>query len=103
MRDEVIYHPNALFRRFPNLNRNFWDIRVQGSKGFLNTQWDADHVLKLAVNASHVAAVVIKFGEKPTGKRWKRVKKYAWEAIKYYGCYKVGFFVSYNIINHNRL
>ena len=102
-RDEVIYHPNQLFKRFPNLNRSFWDIRVQNPPGFLNTEWDADHVLKATVSSLHVAAVVIKIGDLkdyPKKDRWKKV---AFDMVKYYGAYKAGFFLSWNVTHGNKL
>lgn len=97
-RDEVLYHPNQLFKQYPNLNRRFWDIRVQDKPGFLNTEWDADHVLKGAIASLHVAAVVFKIGERK--QNWK---KYLFDAVKYYGSYKLGFFLSYNLTHKNSL
>ena len=96
-RDEVQYHPNQLFKQMPNLNRRFWDIRVQDEPTFLNTEWDADHVLKFAVNGLHVAAICFKIGEK---KKWYL---YLVDAVKYYGSYKLGFFLGYNVTHRNRL
>jgi len=96
-REQVIHHPNQLFKQFPNLNRNFWDIRVQGKKGFLNMQWDADHTLKATSAGLFVAAIAIKTGEK---KRWYW---YIWDGVKYYLSYKAGFFLAYNVTLKNKL
>lgn len=96
-RDEVIYHPNQLFKQMPNLNRRFWDVRVQDAPGFLNTEWDADHVLKFAVNGLHVAAICFKIGDK---KKWYL---YLVDAVKYYASYKVGFYLGYNVTHGNKL
>lgn len=62
-RDQVLYHPNQLFARYPNLKGSFWDIRQQGEPGFLNMEWDADHLLKGLVVFSHLTAVAIKIGD----------------------------------------
>lgn len=98
-RDVVIYHPNQLFKQYPNLNRKFWDIRVQDKPGLLNTEWDADHVLKSITVASHIAAVSIKLG---SGEKIK-LKAIARSLILNYAAYKAGFFLSYNILNKNKL
>ena len=46
--EEVVYHPNALFRRYPGLNRNFWDCRKWH-------RWNANHLLKtIAVSYTHL-------------------------------------------------
>ena len=89
-REEVLYHPNALFRNHPKLNRSFWDIRKY-------KRWNANHLLKTIVSGSHTAAIVIKIGG---GK--KNWKQYAVDAFKYYGSYKLGFFVSYNLTHKNK-
>jgi hypothetical protein len=96
-REEVLYHPNALFINHPNLNRRFWDNRIQSPCGFLNMEWNADHLLKSIVTTSHIAAIVIKIGGEK--KNWKQ---YAVDAVKYYGSYKLGFFVSYNLTHKNK-
>lgn len=96
-REEVLYHPNQLFEQFPGLNRRFWDIRVQDDPGFLNTEWDADHVLEMGSKAMMVAAVTFKLGQK---QKWYW---YLWDAVKYMSAYKLGEFSSYNLIHKNKL
>jgi hypothetical protein len=96
-REEVIQHPNQLFKQYPNLNRNFWDIRVQNPPGFMNTEWDADHVLKGSTATLFVTSVIIKKGEK---KKWYY---YLSDGIKYYLSYKAGFFTAYNLTLKNKL
>ena len=96
-RDVVIYHPNQLFEQFPNLNENFWDNRVQNKPGFLNMEWNADHVFKSASKLFFVTAVVLKVGDK---KKWYW---YLWDGVKYFAAYHIGFFTSYNLINKNKL
>jgi len=96
-REEVINHPNQLFRRYPNLNRKFWDNRVQSEPGFLNMEWNADHVLKGSTVLFFTAAVTFKLGEK---------KKWYWfivDGVKYFLSYHAGFFISHNIQNQNKL
>jgi hypothetical protein len=89
-REEVLYHPNALFKNHPNLNRSFWDNRQW-------KRWNANHLLKSIVATSHTAAIVIKIGGEK--KNWKQ---YAVDAVKYYGSYKLGFFISYNLTHKNK-
>jgi hypothetical protein len=81
--------------RHPHLNRNFWDNNVQGEKGFLNMEWNADHVLKAATATFFVAAVTFKTGEK---KKWYL---YFIDGVKSYLVYKAGFFVSYHLQEKN--
>jgi hypothetical protein len=102
-RDEVQYHPNQLFKQMPNLNRSFWDIRVQDPPGFLNMEWDADHLLKFSVNSLHVTAIVIKIGDLKTYPKKDRWKKVLFDGFKYYLSYKAGFFLAYNITHKNKL
>ena len=88
-REEVLYHPNALFRRYPDLNRSFWDSRQW-------KRWNANHLLKTITASAHTAAIVLHIGEK---KNWKH---YALDAFKYYSSYKLGFFISYNLQHKNK-
>jgi hypothetical protein len=97
LRDEVNYHPKAFMERHPNLNPTFWDNRVQGKKGLLNMEWNADHVLKGATVLFFTAAVTLKIGEK---KKWYY---YFIDAAKYYLSYHAGFFLSYNLQEKNKL
>jgi len=102
-RDEVQYHTKQLFKRFPNLNRTFWDIREENPPGFLNMEWDADHVLKFTTMGSHVAAVIVKKGDLKQYKGWDKVWKILFDIFKYYGAYKTGFFLAYNVTHGNKL
>lgn len=97
VREHVISHPNQLFRQYPNLNRAFWDIRVQNPPTFFNTEIDADHVLKGTTVLLFVGAVTFKIGEK---------KKWYWyivDGVKYFVSYHVGFALSYNLQMKNKL
>lgn len=96
-REVVIHHPNQLFAQYPNLPRKFWDNRVQSEPGFLNMEWNADHVLKGTTVLCFTAAVTLKIGEK---KKWYW---YVIDGVKYYLCYHLGFFLSYNVQNKNKL
>ena len=87
-REQVLYHPNALFKQFPGLNHKFWDIR-QGHR------WDANHYLKAGVASLFTAAIVFRIGDR---KKWYW---YFWDGFKYYLPYKLGFFISYNLIFKN--
>lgn len=96
-REEILYHPKQLFNRYPNLNRNFWDIRTLNEPGFLNTEWDGDHVFELGSKSMMIAAVVFKVGEK---KKWYW---YLWDGFMYGLTFKAGEFSSYNLIHKNKL
>ena len=102
-RDEVQYHPNQLFNQFPNLNRNVWDIRVQNKPGFLNTEWDADHVLRATTTALHVAAFAVKVGDYRKLHKKHRWKKLLFDAGTQYLAYKAGHFLAWNITHKNKL
>jgi len=96
-REVVINHPPQLFAQYPNLNRKFWDNRVQSEPGLLNMEWNADHILKGTTVLLFTAAVTFKLGDK---------KKWYWylvDGVKYYLAYHAGFFISYNLQNHNKL
>lgn len=97
LREEVIQHPKAFMLRHPNLNPTFWDNRVQGEKGLLNMEWNADHVLKGTTAMLFTAAVTFKLGDK---KKWYY---YLADGIKSYMAYKAGFFISYHIQEKNKL
>lgn len=96
-RDEVIYHPNALFKHFPNLPKKFWDNRIQSKPGFLHMEWNADHVLKATTNLCHLTAICFKIGER------KKFKYYLFDMLKYYISYQTGFFLSYNLTHKNKI
>lgn len=101
-REEVLYHPKELFEQFPNLNRNFWDNRInRGSRG-ISIFRDANHLFKFIVTGTQTASVVIKIGdwkEFPKKDRWKKLLV---DIFKYYGAYKLGFYFSYNITHGNK-
>lgn len=97
-REEIIQHPKKFMEAHPGWNVPFWDNRHQGNKGILNMEWNADHVLKGGITSLHVIAIVFKIGG---GKQnWK---KYLFDAGKFYGSYKAGFFLAYNITHKNKL
>jgi len=102
-REEVLYHPKALFERFPNLNHNFWDNRInRGSRG-ISIFRDANHLLKFIVVGTQTTSIVIKVGdwkEYPKKDRWKKLLI---DLVKYYGAYKLGFVMSYNVTHQNDL
>jgi hypothetical protein len=99
-REEVLYHPNALFRRFPNLNRNFWDNRISWQR---NTILDANHVLKATTTTMRLTAICIKIGGWKDLKKQDRWKKILFDIVKYYASYQLGFFLSYNLTHNNQL
>jgi hypothetical protein len=101
-REEVLYHPKELFEQFPNLNRNFWDNRInRGSRG-ISILRDANHLLKFVVTGTQTASVVIKVSDWKDFSKKNRWKKLVFDLLKYYGSYKVGFYFSYNITHGNK-
>lgn len=97
-REEIINHPNQLIRRYPNMDgKAFWDNRIQKEPGFLNMEWNGDHVFKGATVILFTAAVTFKLGEK---KKWYW---YLLDGAKYFISYHAGFLLSYNIQNKNKL
>ncbi len=99
-REEVIYHPNALFEHFPKLNANFWDNRISWQRGNIK---DANHILKFGVTAFHLTAVVIKTGDLKSYKGARKILKIIGDIAKNYAAYQLGFFLSYNVTHHNKL
>jgi len=51
---------------------------------------------------SHVAAISVKSGDMKQYKGWDKAWKILFD-IKYYGAYKTGFFLAYNITHGNKL
>lgn len=98
-REEVLYHPNALFTHFPNLNRRFWDSRESWKNGNIK---DANHLLKAGITLSHLAAVAFKIGNYKEYKKQRFLKILA-DIAKNYAAYQIAFFLSYNITHHNKL
>lgn len=99
-REEVLYHPNALFTHFPNLNHRFWDSRESWKNGNIK---DANHLLKAGITLSHLAAVAIKIGNYKEYKKGKRFLKILADIAKNYASYQIGFFLGYNVTHHNKL
>jgi hypothetical protein len=102
-REEVLYHPNAFLRAHPNYNREFWDIRISHDNKGLSAIKDANHLLKSTVVLSQTVAIVIKVGDWREYPKKKRVVKLLVDAIKYWGMYKLGFYLGYNITHNNKL
>lgn len=95
-REEVLYHPNELFRHFPKLSRTFWDNRVTWKQP---GKFDANHVLKGGIILSQLVAISVKASD--LGKR--SFKKIFLDILKYYASYQLGFFLSYNLTHNNKL
>ena len=99
-REETLYHPNELFKHFPNLSRSFWDNRISWKNA---TKFDANHVLKGGIVASQLVAIVIKTGDLKEYPKRKRLLKILVDLGKYYFSYQLGFFLSYNLTHQNKL
>lgn len=98
VRDHVLHHPNELFRQFPNLNRDFWDIR----QSWQNNRWaafkDANHTFKSITNTLDLGSVAMAIFEKK-----KTIKRAALKALFAYLCRKAGFHLTYTALFKNKL
>ncbi len=100
-REEVLQHHYDLSQRFPGLfkdGKTFWDGR-NDKDGI----WDADHMLKGTIIMLETACISIKIGDLKKYKGWKKVGKIAMDSLKFYGCYHLGFFLSYNLTHGNKV
>ena len=99
--DEIEYHHYALSNRFPGLFKNgnkFFDGRYD-EDGI----WDAKHLAAGLQGSLMTAAVLLKFGDLKKYPKKQRLKKILFDSVKYDFSRRLGFFVSYNLINKNRL
>ncbi len=91
-REEVLYHPNNLFRMHPELNRQWWDSRISWKNK--EDTWvaisDANHTLRLFMQASDLATISLVLFEKKTARRqlWKVALR---KAVLCYVARKAGF------------
>ncbi len=99
--DEIEYHHYALSIRFPFLFKNgstFFDGR-HDDDGIL----DAKHLAAGLQGSLMTAAVIIKFGDLKNYPKRQRFKKICLDTVKYDFSRRLGFFLSYNVINQNKL
>jgi hypothetical protein len=101
-REEILYHPKALFEHYPKLNHNFWDDRINHGSNGISVFRDANHLLKFIVVGTQTVAIVIKVGDWKDYSKKDRWKKLLGDLLKYYGAYKLGFVLSYNVSHHNK-
>jgi hypothetical protein len=99
--DQIEYHHYEMSVQFPNLfknNNHFWDGRYDDDGIF-----DAKH-LAAGIQASLMtAAVCIKIGDLKNYPKKDRFKKVCFDILKYDFSRRLGFFISYNVINKNPL
>lgn len=99
LREQVLYHPNELFKRHPNLNRQYWDSRISWHNK--EHTWtpisDANHVLRLGIQTSNLATIGIVIGEKQ--KDWKVIAR---KIILCYLFNKAGFHLVYDLHFKNK-
>lgn len=110
-REQVLYHPNELFRQYPGLNRQWWDVRKswqnKNDKGFLGQQvfvmfTDANHFLKGSKSLIDFTTIAISAGELaeyPKRDRWKVLAK---KGLIAFAANRIGFATSYYLIHKNK-
>ena len=99
--DQVEYHHFAMQRQFPSLFKNgktFWDGRYD-EDGI----WDAKHMLAAMQGAFMTTTVIIKFGEYKHMPKKHKFYRICFDIVKYDFSRRLGFFLSYNVINKNQL
>ncbi len=99
--DQIEYHHYEMSQQFPRLFRNgntFWDGRYDD-----DGIWDAKHLAAGLQASLMTAAVIIKVGDYKKLPKKGRVKRILFDVVKYDFSRRLGFFLSYNVINQNKL
>ncbi len=99
--DEIEYHPYNLSQRFPGLFKNgktFWDGRYDD-----DGIWDAKHMAAAIQGSLMTVAVIVKWGDLKKYPKKQRFIRGLIDAAKYDLSRRAGFFLSYNVINQNKL
>lgn len=106
IREQVLYHPNELFRQHPNLNTHWWDSRTSWTNKLTKPWWkpvgltDANHFFQSAFVYSNILSIGIStyaitkdiFDNKKL-RLWAFFKAMAISTI----CQWVGFYASYTL------
>jgi hypothetical protein len=108
VREEVIYYPTQLFKMYPRLNRQWWDIRVSYKNKYNESPMlvafsDANHFFKSAVLVTNCVSVGFSFGDYNSyskKQRWKVILK---KMVLSYITNKLGFATSYYLYYKNHL
>lgn len=92
LREQVLYHPNELFKQHPNLNRQYWDNRISwhNKEHVWTPISDANHVLRLGIQTCNLATIGIAIKEKQ--KNWKVIMR---KIVISYLSNKAGFYLIY--------
>jgi hypothetical protein len=100
VREQVLYHPNELFKQHQNLNRQYWDSRIswQNKEHVWTPISDANHVLRLGIQTTNLASIAISLTSKE-GKNWKVILK---KILISYLSNKSGFYTIYNLHFKNK-
>lgn len=108
VREEVLYYPSELFKMYPHLNRQWWDVRISYKNKYneppvLVAFSDANHFFKSAVLMTNCVSVGFSFGDYNAyskRERWKVILK---KILFSYVTDKLGFGTSYYSYYRNRL
>ncbi len=69
LREEILYHPNNLFRQHPNLNREYWDSRISWKNSGWSAFKDANHTMRSVVQSMDILSIGVAIFEKD--RNWK--------------------------------
>jgi hypothetical protein len=108
VREEVIYYPNPLFKMYPHLNRQWWDIRVSYKNKYTESPMlvafsDANHFFKSAVLMTNCTSVAFSFGDYNSYSKKERWKVIVKKIVVSYIANKLGFATSYYLYYKNHL
>jgi hypothetical protein len=108
VREEVIYHPTQLFQMYPNLNRQWWDIRISYKNKYTEPPLfvafsDANHFFKSTGLVTNCVSIGFSFGDINAYRKKDRWKVIAKKIILSYFANKLGFASSYNWYFRNHL
>lgn len=104
VRDQVLFHPVALFNQYSRLNRQWWDSRISYMNKYSESPAlvafsDANHFFAGAALTLNCVAVAFSFGDMPKhGKAWWLIKR----SLINYVFNRAGFGTSYYLLFKNK-
>ena len=99
MREQILYHPDAMLRQHPNWNPKWWDSRLsQHNKEHIWVAFsDANHTFRSIVQASDLICIGIPLFEKHKYKRKQLILVALRKIVTGYIARKAGFYLTYNL------
>lgn len=107
IREQVLYHPIALFEQFPGLNRQWWDSRISwqnkdNESRLLVAFSDANHFFKGSSLMLNCTSIAFSFGDMSQYKKGEIWKEIAKKLVFSYLVNKAGFATSYYLTFKNK-